>query len=128
REALLATDAMRGARSLSSPAGVRAVDGDPDSFWAAESSATSARLELELARPARCSVVRLQEAIANGQTIERFTVEAVTPNGMQTLARGTTVGYCRLARFSATVVERVRVTLESAYGDIRLATVSLHAD
>ncbi|MFN8582133.1 MAG: hypothetical protein U0163_14310 [Gemmatimonadaceae bacterium] len=35
---LLAADAMRGARSLSSPAGVRAVDGDPDSFWAAVSA------------------------------------------------------------------------------------------
>jgi len=47
------------------------------------------------------NVVMLQEDITKGQRVESFTVEALTEQGWQEVAKGTTVGYKRMVRFPA---------------------------
>lgn len=126
RDRLLGADYAKGARAAGQ--GRRALDGDPGSFWSARPDAASASLVIELRHATPCTVLRLQEPIALGQTIERFRVEAMTTAGTTTLAEGTTIGYCRLVRFPVATVERLRVTAESSLGAIRLSTLSLHAD
>ena len=134
REALFADDIARGARvrasSLARSSGMarNLVDGDASTVWSAGTGATSATVEIDLRRRARCSVIRLQEPIAVGQTIESFTVDAITPGGTQRLATGTTIGYCRLIRIPSTPIQRVRVSLASTLGEIRLASFALFGD
>ncbi|MFN8573531.1 MAG: alpha-L-fucosidase [Gemmatimonadaceae bacterium] len=126
RQQLLAQDLISSARLRGDARHV--MDRDPSTHWSAGAGVNSATLDIPLRRPARCTVLRLQEPIAFGQTIERFRVDAITTDGDRTLAEGTTIGYCRLSRFPVTTIERLRVTLESTLGEIRLATVSLHVD
>lgn len=134
RDTLLATDNARGADVRAStsdgPAvsAQRLVDGNVDSWWGARAGATSAVVDITLNRPADCTVVRLQEPIGLGQTIERFAIDVVESGEMRRVAEGTTIGYCRLVRVPRTSVTQMRVTLESTLGPLRLATMSLHAD
>jgi alpha-L-fucosidase len=67
-----------------------------------------------LARPLPISVVRLGEAIENGQQVGRYRVEGDVGNGQwRVLSSGETIGYCKLDRLGAPVtVSRVRVIIE----------------
>ena len=129
RREVFARDVMRGARVVAG--GDRArhlVDGDPETWWGAQTGASSATAEFTLGPPARVNVVRLAEPITIGQVVEGFTVEVGTAGSWTTVARGTTVGYARLARFPGLRAERVRVTVESSLEVPRLSQLSLFLD
>ena len=53
----------------------------------------------------------LQEDITKGQRVESFTVEALTEQGWQEVAKGTTVGYKRMVRFPAVKATQLRVKI-----------------
>ena len=57
------------------------------------------------------NVVMLQEDITKGQRVESFTVEALTEQGWQEVAKGTTVGYKRMVRFPAVKATQLRVKI-----------------
>jgi len=129
------------ARDLATAAGVLAdsvagaahaafhvADGNRDTWWSAAPGTTRATLDLQLRQRAPCSVLRLQEPISQGQSIEQFEVQGETPSGWRTLARGTTIGYCRLARFPRKPCTRLRITLQSRLDTIRLSSVGLFDD
>lgn len=134
RNALFAQDLVTGAGVLADSvasaahAAFRVVDGDQDTWWSAGPGATQATLDIKLRQGAPCSVLRLQEPITQGQSIEHFDVQAETPDGWRQLASGTTIGYCRLARFPRATCARLRITLRSRLDTIRLSTVGLFAD
>ena len=54
----------------------------------------------------------LQEDIAKGQRVEKFTVEALTPEGWQIVGQGTTIGYKRLLRIPTVKANKIRVTID----------------
>lgn len=129
RQQMLAEDFARGAQVEGEGSdGAAVVDGSAESYWSAPAGAARATLELILPQAARCNVVRLQEPIALGQAIERFAVEVSGDDGWTLAAAGTTIGHCRLARFTAREVRRVRVTVASSLDTLRLAVVALHLD
>ena len=111
RSALFATDLAAGARRHDSSTG----DG----------------LDLELARPATFDVASLEEAIAYGQTVARYTLLAQSGPGRPwtTLARGTTIGHKKLERFPAVTASRVRLTIDAALAPAppRIARVGLYS-
>ncbi len=69
-----------------------------------------------LAQPATVGVVRLAEAVEDGQQVARYVVEGDGGNGTwRALARGETIGCCKLDRIDAPVrVTRLRVTVEES--------------
>jgi len=108
------------------------VDGDADSYWEGPAGVTQATLQLSLPAPVSCNVVRLAEPIALGQGVEGFEVQVAGPGstgaGWTSVASGTTIGYCRLARFPSRQVQHLRLTLRSTLDTLRLASCSLHTD
>ena len=72
--------------------------------------------EVTLGRSAVVGTARLAEDIARGQAIARYSLEGFTRGRWQPLARGTTIGYCKLDRFAPVEVDRLRVTVEDAVG------------
>ncbi|MEJ2504267.1 MAG: alpha-L-fucosidase [Gemmatimonadota bacterium] len=70
-----------------------------------------ADMEVEIAEPARLSVVDLREDITAGQRVARYRVEAETGAGWQTLSEGTTIGHRKLDRVASPPVTRVRVSI-----------------
>ncbi|MGH7447658.1 MAG: alpha-L-fucosidase [Longimicrobiales bacterium] len=128
---IFATNHATGARvRASGSAGARfapvhVVDADPDTYWSAPSGARPAWLELELPAPAAFNIVCLQEAVAYGQHIASYRVEAWIRERWQTLSWGTTIGHRKLDRFPQVTAQRVRVTIEFAYDTPRLASIAL---
>jgi alpha-L-fucosidase len=103
-------------------------DNNPDTWWSPGSGVARAVLELRFPAPVRANVLRLDEAIVHGQSVERFGVDVASGGSWRTVATGTTIGYARLARFDPSSVEAVRVTVESTLDEIRISRVALFLD
>lgn len=69
---------------------------------------------LELTPGARINTFLIQEKIANGQRIEKFTLEAEVDGNWICLGEGTTVGYKRLLRFNEMSPTRLRLTVSES--------------
>jgi alpha-L-fucosidase len=104
----------------------RLVDGDPETCWAAEDGVAAAEIHLEFDRPVTFNLFQAQEAIAFGQRVRGWRLEAQASNGCwQPAAAGTTIGYKRLARFAPVTARRVRLILEDCLESPALASVGL---
>jgi alpha-L-fucosidase len=130
REAIFTTDLALGARvAVTGRNEGRAVtDGDPTTSWSAPEGVTEVTLAVTLRRASRCNVLRLEEPIEHGQSVERFQMMAEVGDGWQQVAAGTTIGACRLVRFPTVSTGRLRLTLASTLDTIRLSRFSLFAD
>lgn len=83
--------------------------------------------EIDLGREVSVGLARVEERIENGQNIARYRLEGRAGGTWRLLARGTTIGHCRLDRFAPAAIRRVRLTVEEALATPRLARLTLHA-
>ena len=97
-------------------AAASAVDGKPETFWAAGAGRTSARLEIDLGGPRSFDIISLQEPIALGERATQYHVEAQTNGVWKTIATGTTIGERKLFRMSAVTADRVALVITGARG------------
>jgi alpha-L-fucosidase len=88
--------------------------------------ATTGWVEVDLGRPATFDVACLQEAIEYGQSVARYSLQAWTGDAWTTFARGTTIGYKKLDRFSPVTASRVRLTIEAALDTPRIQNLALY--
>ncbi|AUZ53844.1 alpha-L-fucosidase [Stenotrophomonas acidaminiphila] len=129
RAAMLAQDLAAGAAVTASSNGGMAgqvTDGDRDSFWTPANGIRDGWLELALAADAEFDVIRLEEAIAHGQHVANYRVDAWRDGCWQPLAWGTTIGHCKLDRVPPTRTPRLRIVIEHAYDAPRIARIGLH--
>jgi alpha-L-fucosidase len=85
------------------------------------------QLEVRLTTPVRIAAVRLEESIENGQSVARFSVHGEESSGWRELARGTTVGYARIERFTPVAVSAIRVVVEEAIAPVPMPTIRIFA-
>jgi alpha-L-fucosidase len=111
REALFAHDLAAGQRANWTPTPARTAE------WS-----------LQLIEPAAVSVARLEEPIAVGQAVARYTLYGAGTDDWSVLARGTTIGYAKLDRFPARRVRRVRLVIEDAVARPRPLVVRLYGE
>ena len=72
---------------------------------------------MTLGRPSPVAFVRLNEDIARGQLVARYTVEGFDGTRWVGLSQGTTVGYAKIDRVAeSAAVTRVRLTVDDAAG------------
>ncbi|HLK57301.1 MAG TPA: alpha-L-fucosidase [Chthonomonadaceae bacterium] len=107
-------------------AAANATDGNPRTYWAAEDTVTTASLEVDLGSPQPVNRVVLQEAIALGQRVEAFTVEAFTDGQWAQVAEGTTIGHKRILRFPDVTASKVRVNITRSRACPTLSNFSLY--
>jgi alpha-L-fucosidase len=107
-------------------AAARVNDGDPQTFWALDDGLTTGAIELSWSKPVHFDRVELREAIALGQRISAWTIEADDRGRWVTLTSGTTVGARRIARVSATTTARLRVRIDGARACPTLSTVGVY--
>lgn len=86
------------------------TDGSIETYW--EGRPGKSDLEMELDGGTEFDRLLLRENITRGQRIEAFTLECQLDGKWQTLFRGTTVGYKRIARFAPVKTTRVRIRIE----------------
>jgi alpha-L-fucosidase len=128
RNALFASDLARGASISGDDLSEVSRGGSIGSFWSADSDAHRATLLLTLRRPSAGTVLKLQEPIEHGQAIESFEIDGETTEGWRPLARGTTIGYCRLLQIPRTTCRQLRITLHSRLDTIRILPPALYDD
>ncbi len=103
-----------------------AIDGSPDTFWAAPAQSTTGRVTLALPARATFDRVVLQEPIAFGQRVGAFEVEAMLDGQWTRITAGSTIGYKRILIVPATETDRVRVTIHEARACPFIAEIGLH--
>jgi alpha-L-fucosidase len=82
--------------------------------------------EVDLGQGVSVGIVRLEEDIAQGQSVARYTIEGSANGAWRELARGTTIGYRKLDRFEPSEVRAVRVRVEDAVATPRRLRVGLY--
>src|SRR5690606_175728 len=124
--AMYAPDLLADSRGSGSAA-ARLVDGEPGTWWSPPGpDGRTGSVELALPAAARCSVVCLEEAIAHGQVVEGYRVDARVSGVWRAVARGTTIGHRKLDRIAPVTTDRIRLTIDRALGVPRIARLSLH--
>lgn len=95
--------------------------------WTRPTPTTASGL-LDIGRPRSFGIVRLEERIADGQTIARYSVHgAASDRVFKPLAKGTTIGYARLDRVVATDIRYVRIDIEEAVAEPAPVAVRLYS-
>jgi alpha-L-fucosidase len=121
----LAAGATITASSSRSDAPVTAVlDASLDTYWSPDATGPST-LTLQFPSAVTFDRVVLQEAIALGQHVSSFYVEARTSEGWQRVATGTTIGHKRILPTPMTKATSLRVTIAESIGAPAIARVSL---
>jgi alpha-L-fucosidase len=96
--------------------GASAVDGKPDTFWAAAAGQTRGRLEVDLGGVRSFDLVSIQEPIALGERATQHQVEARTNGVWTTIATGTAIGARKLHRMAPVSADRVALVITEARG------------
>jgi alpha-L-fucosidase len=86
-----------------------------------------ADVELDLGRPVTIGVARLEEDIARGQSVARYTLYGAINRDWQVLSRGSTIGYAKLDRFAPATVRHVRLAIEDTAGTPEGIAVKLYS-
>lgn len=127
RSQLLADDLLQGAQVIASsgdaPAAV--LDTDPAHVWSADGHARDGWLEFTLPAPVTFDVLALHEAIQFGQHVAGYRMQFHDGRDWRTISWGSTIGHCRMARFAGVTARRLRLLIDFAYAQPRIARVSL---
>ncbi|MFO0827647.1 MAG: alpha-L-fucosidase [Phycisphaerales bacterium] len=102
---------------------VNVTDDDLGSYWATSDNVRSASLEIALSKPEPVNRIELAEAIALGQRVERFDVDALVDGAWKRVGEGTTIGPRRILRFPAVVATALRVNIRAARACPTLSSV-----
>lgn len=105
------------------------TDGNRETCWAARDGATEVELTAAMPRAAGFNVIRLREQIRFGQRIGAFEVDAWEPAGWRTIARGTSVGACRIVRLESDCsTQRIRLRVTQSDAPPALAEFGLYLE
>jgi alpha-L-fucosidase len=105
------------------------LDGNRSSYWATDDAAKTADVVMEFKQPVEFNVVRLREEIRLGERVDAFAVDTWKAGSWSEVARGTSVGSCRLVRLAQmTTSLKVRVRVIEASACPALSEVGLFAD
>jgi len=104
----------------------KALDGRKGTYWATDDDATTGWLEVDLGRPVRFNVSRVEEAISLGQRVEAYRIEAQIGGRWKTIAKGTTIGHKKLDRFDTIETRKVRLVIEKSRACPVIRSFGLH--
>jgi alpha-L-fucosidase len=103
----------------------KVVDGNKNTYWAADDDVLTASLTLDLGKPTLFNRFQAQEYIRLGQRVKGFTVEAFVDGNWKEIGRGTTVGYKRILRFPAVKATKVRFNITDSKATPVISNISL---
>jgi alpha-L-fucosidase len=94
------------------------VDGHADTYWASEDAVTTPEVSFQLARETLFSIVRIREAIALGQRVSAFAVDAWLNGAWKEIGSGSSIGMAKILRMKQAVKTtkvRLRITDSPVY-------------
>jgi len=89
----------------------KAVDGDQKTYWSTDDGVTSASLTIDFGEETTFNRILIQENIALGQRVKKFTIEAWKDNAWELIDTRTTIGYKRILRFGNVSTDKLRLNI-----------------
>ena len=128
RDSLFANNVGKGAsvQSANGKDGAALLDGKLKTFFTTKGKDTTTTITLHLSSPKTFDVLLLQENIALGQRIEKFSLLALEGKQWKKIGEGTTVGYKRLLQVEPVTTTAVRLVIESSRLNPNLAEFGLY--
>lgn len=132
REAEFSNDLAKGKRASASSVRGRdysasmAVDGNPDTYWAAKDRRTAADLIIDLGEEAELNRILIQEYIQLGQRVRKFRVDAYSEGHWIKLIEGTTIGHKIIRKFPVIKASAIRVAITSSKACPVISNVELY--
>jgi alpha-L-fucosidase len=102
------------------------TDDDPTTYWATNNEVSAASVDIEFEKPNAINQAVIQEHIELGQRVRAWKLKIRTGDGWQTVARGTTIGHKRIARFPTVMASAVRLAIEDSAACPALESLTLH--
>jgi len=96
--------------------GEKAVDGDPDTYWATDEGVLAASLVIDFGAKRTFNRFLVQEYIPLGQRVRKFALEAWVNDGWEQIDAQTTIGYKRILRFDNVSSQKIRFSILDARG------------
>lgn len=102
------------------------VDGDKNTYWAADDKVNAASVEVTLDQEQTVKYVVLQEYIRLGQRVSEFNIEARVNGSWKKIASGTTIGYKRILKVDPVKTSQLRVNIKSAKAAVTLSSIEVY--
>jgi len=93
---------------------VKAIDGNPETYWATNDDVTSASLILDFGEPTTFNRFLAQEYIPLGQRVKKFSLEAEIDGTWKEIDSQTTIGTKRILRFDNVTSSKLRINILAA--------------
>lgn len=106
--------------------GNKVMDGNKDTYWATDDDRSAGTLEIDMKDVKTIRYVLLQEPIALGQRVKRFSIHAWKDNNWTPVGAGTTIGYKRILSLDPIETSRLRITIEDARACPLISNVELY--
>ncbi len=103
-----------------------ATDNSLDTFWMPTDEAKTGTITLDFGAPREFNVLNVQEAIAFGERVTKYKIEAEINGAWQVLARGTIIGHRNLLPIEKTTAQKLRLVIEDAKAPPCIAEFSAH--
>ncbi|MDL2256174.1 alpha-L-fucosidase [Parabacteroides sp. OttesenSCG-928-G06] len=103
------------------------IDGSLDSYWATDDEICEATIEIELPKARSFNRILLQEYIALGQRVSKFSVDIWNEesNDWKKITEATTIGNKRILRFPQVTAQKLRVIIHDALASPLLNNIGL---
>jgi len=105
---------VRGGRSDPRFRPQNVIDNRRDTYWASADEVQTPELVLELQQPTTFNVVRLREYLPLGQRVEGFALDAWRDSRWIEIAKGSSIGNCRLVRVPPVNTSKLRLRITQA--------------
>jgi alpha-L-fucosidase len=130
--ALLESSGIRLQASASSARGggsdfsaYKVLDSNPKSYWSTDDGVTTGWLQVDFGREVEFNSVLVQEFIALGQRVKRFSIAVLKQGHYETIARASTIGHTRILRFHPVKTASLRLVIEESKASPCIANVEV---
>ncbi|NNF34855.1 MAG: alpha-L-fucosidase [Saprospiraceae bacterium] len=102
------------------------IDANPETYWATDDTISAASITVTFNEPHKFNRILLQEYIALGQRVQKFSIEAMVGGKWMVIDDQTTIGYKRILRFNEVNAEAVKVNINKSKGPVALSGLSIY--
>jgi alpha-L-fucosidase len=103
-----------------------ALDGDPDTFWAAPAGSSHSSLEARFAKSVTFNRALTMEWLNDGQRIEKYAIEVWIGGAWKKVAGAQAIGHEKIDVFPAVTASRVRFNILSSTGGAAIREFQLY--
>jgi len=104
----------------------RAVDDDPETYWATDDEIVAASLTLDFGEGTTFNRFLVQEYIPLGQRVKEFSLEAWVNGAWEEIDRQTTIGNKRILRFENVTSDKLRLNILDAKACPTISNVEVY--